>query len=335
MLRPFVLAALLFSITSSAATISSSTCPGSGCNVSYVSGTAHLSIQVTGTWSGSIVFEGSHDNNTYVPLRAYPAAGGPYVAGLNSNGAWLVPTSGLLYFRSRATAWTAGVATLTSYSSTAGAPADSVQATVQTPDGGLPVAVGGVVAVSSPDGGLPVTPGAATVSTVLTTPDGGLPVSLGAATVSTVLMTPDGGLPVAVDAPVRVVGPTFGEVQVSGVVDLSSATLASMGNYVCTSAEAHRLSLTTTPTIIPTTPIANRTSWTLINVDTVGTKTVACRVDPGDGGVPDCTTPGFGLTVFPNGGTLTFPVRESDTVRCRACTATTTVEHVEEACVAP
>lgn len=148
------------------------------------------------------------------------------------------------------------------------------------------------------------------------------------------VVAPDGGMGVTIPEPVRVVGPTFGEVQVSGTVDLSSATLAGMGNYVCTTAEAHRLSLGTTPIIIPVDGvIPNRTSWTLINQDSV--KKVACRVDPGDGGVPDCDTPGFGITVQPNGGRLTFPVRETDIVRCVACSNGATVEHTEEACVAP
>lgn len=133
---------------------------------------------------------------------------------------------------------------------------------------------------------------------------------------------------------VRAVGSTFGEVQVSGTTSLSNSTLGALGTVTCTQAEAHRLSLTTTPIVIPTEPpISGRTGWTVINVDSV--KKVACRVDPGDGGVPDCNTPGFGLTAFPNGGTITFPVRESDTVRCVACTNGAAIEHTEEACVSP
>lgn len=172
------------------------------------------------------------------------------------------------------------------------------------------------VSINHRDGGLEV---------AVTIPDGGL---------FTRLNVPDGGIDVAVPSVVRVVGPTFGEVEVGGIVDLSSATLAAMGNVVCTAAESHRFNLTTTPLIIPQDdPIPNRTSWTVINQDSV--KKISCRVDPGDGGVPDCATPGFGITVQPNGGTLTFPVRESDIVRCVACTTGATVEHTEEACVPP
>lgn len=254
----FILFAALISTTVGAATINGTTCPGIGCVTSYVPNSSAVAVQVTGTWAGTLVFEGGNDGTTFTPLRGYPVAGGSYTTSTSSNGAWTVPTGGLAYVRTRASAWTSGSAVVLPQASTS---------------------------------------------------------------------------PVAVDV-VRAVGSTFGEVQVSGIVDLSSATLASMGNYVCAAAESHRLNLTTTPTIVPTgAPIANRTSWTLINQDSV--KKVACRVDPGDGGVPDCNTPGFGITVQPNGGVLTFPVRESDIVRCVACTNGATVEHTEEACVAP
>lgn len=262
MTRLFVFLLLALPLMGRAATISSTTCPGTGCVVTYLgnlSATA-VSVQVTGTWVGTLAFEGSNDGSNYVPLRGYPVAGGSYASDTSGNGAWTLPAGGLLYVRVRASVWTSGTATV---------------------------------------------------------------------------MPQPTSSPVAVDI-VRAVGSTFGEVAVSGIVDLSSSTLASMGNYVCTAAEAHRLGLTTTPTVVPSEPpITGRTSWTVVNVDTVGTKTIACRVDPGDGGVPDCATPGFGLTVLPNGGSLTLPVRESDTIRCVACTATTTIEHTEEACVAP
>jgi hypothetical protein len=256
---------VLLPLLSPAATISSTTCASpstTGCVTlsftNYPSTISAVGTQVTGTWVGTIEFQGSVDGVNYTPLRGYPVGGGAYASSTSANGAWTVLTAGMLYYRARATAWTSGSATVSLH------------------------------VTSSP-------------------------------------FMPD---------VIRAVGATFGEVQVSGTVDLSSATLASMGNYICAAAESHRLNLTTTPTIIPSEgPIAGRTSWTLVNVDSV--KKVSCRVDPGDGGVPDCNTPGFGLTVQPNGGTLTFPVRESDTVRCVACTNGATVEHTEEACVAP
>lgn len=159
------------------------------------------------------------------------------------------------------------------------------------------------------------------------TPDGGLAVTLGAQRVS-VEATGPGGDPVAI----------FGSVNAT----LTPATIAALGPPICTVAEAHRHNLGTSPEILPvpladggTGVIPGRTSWTVFNVDTTDIKTIACRVDPGDGGLPDCAIPGFGLTVFPNGGSLTFPVRDNETVRCIACTAATTIEHTEEACEQP
>lgn len=178
------------------------------------------------------------------------------------------------------------------------------------------------VTINHPDGGLEVS---------VTIPDGGL---------FTRLNVPDGGIDVAVPSVVRVVGPTFGEVQVSGTVGLSSASLFALGSDVCVTSAAHRHTLTTTPEIIPANlpdggsgALEGRTGWTVVNIDSV--KRVSCLVDPGDGGVPDCDVPGSGITVFPNGGSLTYSVRQSNTVRCVACTNGATIEHVEEACTPP
>jgi hypothetical protein len=59
--RFLLFAALLLSLSSSAATISSSTCPGTGCSLSYVPDTPALALQLTGTWSGSITVELGND----------------------------------------------------------------------------------------------------------------------------------------------------------------------------------------------------------------------------------------------------------------------------------
>lgn len=166
--------------------------------------------------------------------------------------------------------------------------------------------------------------------------DAGIPVLVG----NVVTVANDGGFNVVVPDPVRVVGPTFGAVEVTGTVDLSSATQFSLGAEVCTLAEARRYVLTTTPTILPpnlpdggTGAMENRTRWLIANID--GVKNVSCRKDPGDGGVPDCAIPGFGLTALAAGGSYQVPVRQSDTMRCVACTNGATIEVTEEACVAP
>lgn len=157
----------------------------------------------------------------------------------------------------------------------------------------------------------------------------------------TVSLTPDAGVNAIVTEPVRVVGPTYGNVLVSGTVDLSSASLGSLGVVTCTHGEQQRLSVGTTPTLMPPNLpdgghgyLSRRTSITLVNVGSI--QNVACRVDPGDGGVPNCATPGYGATLFNNGGTVSFNLLDESTpVRCVACLATSSVEVLESACTAP
>lgn len=258
-----VLAVLLLPLLSPAATISSTSCTSpnlTGCVtlslVNFPANTSAVAVQVTGTWVGTLEFQGSVDGTNYTTLRGYPVGGGSYASEASANGAWTALTSGLLHFRVRATSWSSGSATVTLNPTAAGVVPDVV----------------------------------------------------------------------------RAVGPTFGEVQVSGTMDLSSATLASMGNFICTVSRSPRVSLTTTATNIPTTPLTNRTSITLINAD--GTKNISCERSI-SGSSPNCSAPGFGTTLYPNGGTITIPVRDSDTVKCVACVTGATLEYVEEACVAP
>lgn len=323
-MRTLAVLLVLLPLVAQAEVLTSATCtPGdtTGCFTRNTSGFASVFVDVSGTWQGTVVFESAGaSSGPWRITRAYALDGsGSYVSSVSANGAWSVVTGGAPFFRVRASSLVSGAITVTAQASTFNVPADIVRVAgsdfgqpvvaLTTPDGGLPVAVRGVVPVSAPDGGLPIAG----------------PVSVTA---------PPGGLPVTIPDAVRVVGPTFGEVLVSGTVNLSSATLASMGNYVCSTSESRRLALGTTPVIVPTgAAMLNRTGWTLINQD--GNKKVSCRVDPGDGGVPDCATPGFGITVQPNGGVLTLPIRASNTVRCVACTNGAVVEHTEEACVVP
>lgn len=207
-----------------------------------------------------------------------------------------------------------------------------------TSDGGFGVVVNGSVAVTQPltvtsDGGLGVrVNGSVTVAQpVVVDSDGGMGVVIRGPlqTIS------DGGVAVGVFAPdvVRVVGPTFGNVIVSGTVDLSTTTLGTLGAQTCELGETRRVTVTTTPSLVPSVGMTNRTAITLIN--TSNSREVSCRPDPGDGGVPDCASPGFGVTLFNQGGSVKFPVRETKPVRCVACAGTAPVEYQEESCVAP
>lgn len=271
MKRALLLFFALAALPVGAATISSTTCTTlvtTGCvtlDTSSVANVRSVTFQVSGTWVGTLQFEGSLTGVDYTAIRAYPVGGGTYGSTTSANGFWQVDVAGLVYIRLRATDLSSGVATVVMY----------------------PTAM-----TSLPD-------------------------------------------------VVRAVGPTFGSVEVSGAVGLTGATLAAMGNVTCVVAEAHRHSLTTTPEIIPanlpdggTGAIEGRSSWSIMNLDTT-TKKVSCRKDPGDGGLPDCNTPGFGFTILPNGGNLTIPVRQSDTMRCMACVSGAVVEHTEQACTIP
>ena len=82
-------------------------------NISSVKGNAHLNVlglatlgvQISGTWSGTLVAEGSLDGENWVTLQSESGlmsslANGVYISGVN----------GYQYARVRATAWTSGTA---------------------------------------------------------------------------------------------------------------------------------------------------------------------------------------------------------------------------------
>jgi hypothetical protein len=250
MSRTLFVLALLFSLSSSAATISSSTCPGTGCSLSYVPDTPAVSLNATGTWLGTVAVELSADAVTFRTARAYPVGGGTYTDALTANGSWLVPTEGLVYLRLRATSWTSGTATVTLRHSSA-----------------LP----------------------------------------------------------AVDV-VRVVGPTFGEVAVSGTVDLGTASLSSLVAPECSLPSAPPVvALTTTTQDVPAVPLAGRTQALVINHSSV--QRVWCCI--GTGCTPTSTA---AYVLAPGGGSRVLTVRDSVPIRCRAAVGTADVGVEESSC---
>lgn len=306
MLRPLLLLfAVLAALPAGAANITSATCTPSnstGCanlTIPSPSTTASVTVEVSGTWVATLAFEGSLGGTTFRALVAVPSAGGAYATATTGNGLWQVHTAGSAYVRVRATSYTSGTAVVTMNPSTAPPFTDVVRA-VGSDFGDVGVAV------AAPDGGLPVTLGAQRVSVEATGPDGD---------------------PVAV----------FGSVTAT----LTPATIAALGPAPCIQGETRRLPVS--GTAIPVPPnlsdggigsLANRTDILLVNAGTVGTQTVSCRVDPGDGGVPDCATPGFGLTLQSNGGSASFTARDNQRIRCVACVGSNVpIEYQEESCV--
>lgn len=229
---PSVADTLSKSLTSASCTSTNTT----GCIV-LASAAASVSVQLSGTWTATIAFEGSNDASTYTSLRAWPVAGGEPISGTINTGAWLVDTGGLRYVRVRVAEYTSGTISATVSDATA--------------------------------------------------------------------------RPVLVD------------------VGLTGTTLSTLGTAVCTVGVARRVALTTTAEAVPSSgALEGRSAITVINVSSVSL--VACEVDQGNGTLPDCSTPGVGLTLYPYGGSVRFPTPAA--VLCRSCSGSATVEYVEESC---
>lgn len=335
-MRHIAVLLLLLPWLAQAEVLTSTTCTPSvttGCFTRNTAGFASVFVDVSGTWTGSIVFEAAGSSSgPWRITRAYSLDGtGAYVSSITSNGAWSVITGGAPFFRVRASALASGSVTVTAQANTFGVPTDVVRVTgddfgeptvtLSTPDGGLPVAVGGVVPVSPPDGGLLVSVG--NVVPVVG-PDGGLPVAVsGVVPVS----APVGGLPVAVPDPVRVVGPTFGEVQVSGTVtsNPSQSFLDALAPACTYPAIPPVVSLTTTVVTVDDATITNRSEMTIVNLGTT-INVWCCR---GAACTPTATT---AYIVRPGVALLFNGLRDSDTMRCRSASGSPDINVVEVSC---
>jgi hypothetical protein len=260
---------LLLPVTATAGSITTTTCTASvttGCvtlDLSASSSAGSAVATVSGTWAGTLRFEGSTTSTgTYNALRAYPVGGGSYASETSANGAWLVATEGMVYVRARATSLESGTA----------------------------------VVVLQPS-----------------------------------------SQPVVPDV-VRVVGSTFGEVAVSGTVTLSDTTVSALGPQACTNGRARRLGIGSTPEAVPADlpdggngAMPGRTMLLLQDPD--ANHSIACSLDPGDGGVPDCAVPGFGFTLIPRAPHVALPLGDADRLLCVACTGSSVaLEYLERSC---
>lgn len=68
-----------------------------------------VSAQLTGTWVGTVAWQGSNDNVNWVAVSApsVGATGSPFVTSASANGMWLIPVS-FRFLRLRLTAYTSG-----------------------------------------------------------------------------------------------------------------------------------------------------------------------------------------------------------------------------------
>jgi len=74
-------------------------------------GLGSCGIQITGVWTGTFLFEGTVDGTNWITARAVQF-GGTLVSGTQVGGLFFAQIGGLLKFRIRALAWTAGTATI-------------------------------------------------------------------------------------------------------------------------------------------------------------------------------------------------------------------------------
>lgn len=93
--------------------LTSATCPGSGCVSLGVAGLGSVGFQVTGTWVGTITFEGSIDGITYATLSVVPSNSATTTTTTTGNGIWSAGVGGLFAARARMSAYTSGTATVT------------------------------------------------------------------------------------------------------------------------------------------------------------------------------------------------------------------------------
>lgn len=96
------------------ATLSSASCPGTGCVALKTSGGyGSFAVQVTGTWVGTLTFEGSVDNVTFQPVNVTLTNGSSTVTTATGNGVWAGSVAGLTSIQTRFSAYSSGSAVVT------------------------------------------------------------------------------------------------------------------------------------------------------------------------------------------------------------------------------
>lgn len=70
-----------------------------------------VGVQITGTFVGTVSFEGSNDGATWVALQAKPSDSVTLVTSATAPGLWMVLVAGVGQFRARISAFTSGAIT--------------------------------------------------------------------------------------------------------------------------------------------------------------------------------------------------------------------------------
>lgn len=67
-----------------------------------------LGVQLVGTFTATVVVEGTNDNGTWVTVAATPWGGGAAVTSMTAPGGWRVDVSGMQLVRIRVSSYTSG-----------------------------------------------------------------------------------------------------------------------------------------------------------------------------------------------------------------------------------
>lgn len=78
--------------------------------VLVVDGFVQAALQITGTWSGTLLVEATVDGSTYFTVDAIPIPASSSVSSITTNGQWLIQTAGFLEIRIRCSSYDAGTA---------------------------------------------------------------------------------------------------------------------------------------------------------------------------------------------------------------------------------
>lgn len=94
-------------------TITSTTCPGSGCVSLTIGGVSSSAIAVTGTFVATLQFEATVDGSTYFNINAFAVPAGTGVSLATAPGQWVFAAAGYRAVRVRASVYVSGTATVT------------------------------------------------------------------------------------------------------------------------------------------------------------------------------------------------------------------------------
>lgn len=95
-------------------TAASASCLSTNCVAIPVStATGSVAVQLAGTFTATVTFEGTVDGTNYLATAAFPVATGAAVTTATVPGIWQVPSAGFVVVRARCSAFTSGTITTT------------------------------------------------------------------------------------------------------------------------------------------------------------------------------------------------------------------------------